>query len=203
MGLHSPPFAGSQGSVSERGESEFVFSGGDVFGNLLQGLEVGDVGNFIAGLFEESLVDDDAVGLGHISNAADGAVGALQSKGVVGEFLGDSGIGEIRAVFFPGFKTDRTVDLEQGGSIRLGDFRSQSLFVLAVGSGGDINLNAGFLGVLLGQFLPLCIRFGLEVQIVHVAFLIAAAAIAAAAGFAGRETGYCGSNQHSRRKDES
>ena len=69
-------------------------------------------------------------------------------------------------------KTDRTVDLKECGSFFLGDFGLEGL-VVGVGSGSNnVYLNAGFLGVDLGESFPLFSLLRLEVEIIDVAVAV-------------------------------
>ena len=146
-------------------------------------------------LLEQLGVADDTVGLDNICHAVDLAA-VLDSEGVTGEFLGDSRVGQIIAVILPVGIADRTVDLEQGGSVGLGDFGSECRLIGALRGGQNVNLYTGFLGVCRCQILPCLILFGLEVQVVDMTLRVAAAA------GAGSQAAKRGRNQHCRSKNE-
>src|SRR5699024_5692567 len=97
-------------------DAQLVLAGLDVIGDLLQGLEVGDVLGGVAGLFQQRLVVDDAVGLNDVGNGGN-AVAVLQCEGVAGQVGVQFGAGQVVAVILPVGQTDGAVDLEQGGSV--------------------------------------------------------------------------------------
>ena len=139
----------------------------DIVGNLLQGLKVGDVGQLVASLLQQSLVYDDAEGLVAVTDGNGLAGFVLQVEDVGGHFLHDVGVGQVIAVLAPGPYCACITYLEHGGSTVLIHLGGQDLIVGA-GSGGHYGYgNTGLLGVGLGQGLPGVIGLGLEVEIIN------------------------------------
>ena len=168
MGLKAPVRGTVHAGGGEGGEAQLAATGGNVLGHLLQGGEVLDVRLGIAGLLEQFLVVDDAVGLNNIGDTRHFAA-VHQGEVLAAQLPGDLGTGEVVAVVLPVRQANRTVYLEEGGGLGLGDFAHQGGLVLAGGGGLDLHLNAGLLGVLLGQGLPGGVGFRLEVQVVDTA----------------------------------
>ena len=168
MGLEAPVGGTVHAGGGEGGKAQLVLAGGDVLGNLLQVGKALDVVHGVAGLFQQALVDDDAVALDDVGDAQ-GLVAVLEGVGVAGQLTGHGGAGQIVAVVLPVGQTHGAVDLEQGGRVALGHLAHQGGLVLAGSGGHDLNGNAGLLGVLGGQVLPVLILLGLEVQVVNLA----------------------------------
>ena len=173
MGLEAPVRGGIHAGGGEGGEAQLVLAGGDVLGDGLQGLEVGDVSNAVAGLLQQSGVGDEAVGLGQVGDAQN-RVAVLQREGVVGQLAVEGGTGHVIAVVLPGLQADGAVHLEQGGSFGLGDLGLQGILVGAGGGGDDGHRDAGLSGVGGGKGLPGLSNFGLEVEVVNGAGLLGA-----------------------------
>ena len=140
----------------------------DVLGHGLQGLEVGDVAQLIAGFLQQGLVDDDTKGLIAVTNSLGSAI-LNQVEVAGGHLVQHLGAGEIQAVVAPVQQGLGIAALEQGGSLALAHLSGQGGVVLAGGGGDDLDLNAGLLGVQLGQILPGLVSLGLEVQIIDLA----------------------------------
>ena len=141
----------------------------DVVGDLLQGLKVGDIGDLIAGLLQQSLVDDDAKGLIAVADGHGLAVGILQVEVLGGHFLHDVGVIQRIAEIAIGVDGALVAHLEHGGRSGLVQLGGQHGVILAGGGGDDL------LGVGLGQRLPGLIGLGLEVQVIHGALGLRAA----------------------------
>jgi len=166
MGLESPVGGGVHAGGGEGAlDAQLAGIGLDVVCDLLQGCEVGDVGLGIAGLLEQGLVVDDAVGLDDVGDAVDGGA-VFQGKVVAGQLAVKFAAGEIIAVILPVCQTHGAVDLEQSGGRALGHLAGEGLLVGALGRGDDLDGNAGLLGVLSGKSLPLSVLLGLEVQVI-------------------------------------
>ena len=168
MGLEAPVGAAVHTGGGESGEAQLVLAGGDVLGDLLQIIKALDVLNGVAGLLQQSLVGDQTIGLDHVADAGNG-VAVLQGKAVAGQLTVDLRILQIVAVILPVGQTHGAVHLEQGGGVGLGDLGGQLLLVGAGGGGQDGDGHTGFLGVGLGQILPVLILLRLEVQIIDLA----------------------------------
>ena len=147
----------------------------DVVGDLLQGLKVGDIGDLIAGLLQQSLVDDDAKGLIAVVDGHGLAVGILQVEVLGGHFLHDVGVIQRIAEIAIGVDGALVAHLEHGGRSGLVQLGGQHGVILAGGGGDDLDLHAGLLGVGLGQILPGLVGLGLEVQVIHGALGLRAA----------------------------
>ena len=74
-------------------------------------------------LVQNLLVVDNAVTFYCQRHPVNLAVLTLQCQVRIIEILGKLSVGEIRSVFLPALQADRTVYVEQGGSIRFSDFR--------------------------------------------------------------------------------
>ena len=179
MGLKTPIGAGIETSGSECAlNSKLVLLGLDVIGHSLQGIEIvdildvldlGSIGGDVLG--QQILVVNQAIGLHSVWNAND-LVSILEGDVLVDELLVRLGIRHVISVGLPVLVADRTVDLEQGRGFGLGDLGLQSLLVGTGSSGLDLDLDTGFLGVILGQFLPFVVGFRLEVKEVHLALAV-------------------------------
>ena len=168
MGLEAPVGAAVHTGGGESGEAQLVLAGGDVLGDLLQIIKALDVLNGVAGLLQQSLVGDQTIGLDHVADAGNG-VAVLQGKAVAGQLTVDLRILQVVAVILPVGQTHGAVHLEQGGGVGLGDLGGQLFLVGAGGGGQDGDGHTGFLGVGLGQILPVLILLRLEVQIIDLA----------------------------------
>ena len=168
MGLVAPVRRTIHASGGEGSKAQLVLAGGDVLGNLLQVIKALDVLGLVASLLQQGLVGDQTVALDNVADAQ-GGVAVLQGVGVAGQLTGEGSTGQVVAVVFPAGKTDRTVDLEQGGCVALGHLAHQGGLVLTGSSGHNGDGNAGLLGVLGSQILPCFILLGLEVQVVDLA----------------------------------
>ena len=139
----------------------------DIVGNLLQGLKVGDVGQLVASLLQQSLVYDDAECLIAVTDGNGLARFVLQVKGVGGHFLHDVGVGQVVAVLAPGPYCAGVAYLEHGGSSVLIHLGGQHL-VISTGSRSQNGYgNTGLIGVQLRQILPSLVSLGLEVEIIN------------------------------------
>ena len=179
MGLETPVGAGIETGGGERAlDTKLVLLSLDVIGHGLQGIEVVDVidaldlgavsGNVLG---QQILVVDQAISLHGIRNT-DGLIPILEGDILVDKLLVRLSIGHVFGVGRPVLVADRAVDLEQGRSLGLGDLGLQSLFVCTGSSGLDLDLDTGFLGVILGQLLPFVAGFRLEVKEVHLALAV-------------------------------
>ena len=166
MGLEAPVGGAIHAGGGEGGEAQLVLAGGDVLGHLLQVVKALDVIGGVAGLLQQSLVVDDAVGLDNIADARH-LVPVHQGELLAGELAGNVRAGQVIAVVLPSGQAHGAVDLEQGGSIGLGHLGLQSGLIAARSGGKDGDLHAGLLGVQVGQFLPLSILLRLKIQVVH------------------------------------
>ena len=204
MGLETPVGAGIETGGGERAlDTKLVLLSLDVIGHGLQGIEVVDVidaldlgavsGNVLG---QQILVVDQAISLHGIRNTDD-LIPILEGDILVDKLLVRLSIGHVFGVGRPVLVADRAVDLEQGRSLGLGDLRLQSLFVCTGSSGLDLDLDTGFLGVILGQLLPLVAGFRLEVQVVDLALAVGAGAGATAGGQSAN--GHCRDGNHANR----
>ena len=172
MGLETPVGAGIETGGGERAlDTKLVLLSLDVISHGLQGIEVvdvidaldlGAVGGDVLG--QQILVVDQAISLHGVRNTDD-LIPILEGDILVDELLVRLSVGHVISVGLPVLVADRTVDLEQGRGLGLGDLGLQSLLVCAGSSGLDLDLNTSFLGVILGQLLPFVIGFRLEVQV--------------------------------------
>ena len=188
MGLEAPVGGTVHTGGGEGGEAQLAGAGGDVLGHGLQGAEILDLVHGVAGLLQQTGVDDDAVALVYVRDTQHGAA-VLKGEVIAGQLAVESGAGHVIAVVLPLGQAHGAVDLEQRGGLCLGQLAHEGGLVLAGGGGLDLHLHAGLLGVELGQLLPVAVLLGLEVQIVHRAGAAAvggsagaAAAVSAAAG---------------------
>ena len=168
MAGESPGGGAVQTGAGERVEAQLGCSGVDVVGDGLQGIEVGDLIEGMAGLLQQRLVDDDAERLVAIADGYQ-LVAVIEVEIGGGEFLYEIGVGEIQRVLAPGLHGALVADLEHGGGGVLIHFSGKGVVVFAGSGGHDLDFHAGLLGVGLGQILPGLIRFGLEVQVVDLA----------------------------------
>ena len=163
----APAGGALQTGGAEGVKAQLVGTGVDIISHLLQRLEVGDVGDLITGLLQQSLVDDDAIGLIAVADGHGLAVGILQVEVLSGHFLHDVGVIQRIAEIAIGVDGALIAHLEHGGRSGLVQLGGQHGVILAGGGGDDLDLHAGLLGVGLGQILPGLVGFGLEVQVVH------------------------------------
>ena len=141
----------------------------DVVSDSLQGSEVLDLVDGVAGLLQQSLVDDDAVGLEAVADGLQLAGIVVEVELVGGQLTGDGGAGQIQSVLVPVLQAGLVADVVDGGSLGLGHLSGQGVGV-GTGSGGDdLDGNAGGLGVELRQLLHGAVSLGLEVQVVDAA----------------------------------
>ena len=204
MGLETPVGAGVEAGGGECAlDSELVLLGLDVVGDGLQGIEIvdildvldlGAIGGDVLG--QQILVVNQAIGFHGVWNADDLAP-ILEGDVLVDELLVRLGVRHVISVGLPVLIADRTVDLEQGRGFGLGDLGLQSLLVGAGSSGLDLDLDTGFLGVILGQLLPFVAGFRLEVQVVDLALAVGAGAGATAGGQSAN--GHCRDGNHANR----
>ena len=141
----------------------------DVIGNGLQGLEVGDLVQGVAGLLQQSLVDNDAEGLIAVTDGHGLAVGVLQIEVMGGHLVVHVGAFQIVAELTVAVDSAQVAHLEHGGSGVLIHLGGQGGVVLAGSGGDDLDGHAGLRGVSGGQGLPGGIGLRLKVQIVHTA----------------------------------
>ena len=113
----------------------------DIIGHLLQRLEVGDVGDLITGLLQQSLVDDDAIGLIAVADGHGLAVGILQVEVLGGHFLHDVGVIQRIAEIAIGVDGALIAHLEHGGRSGLVQLGGQHGVILAGGGGDDLDRN--------------------------------------------------------------
>ena len=179
MGLETPVGAGIETGGGERAlDTKLVLLSLDVISHGLQGIEIvdildvldlGSIGGDVLG--QQILVVNQAIGLHSVWNANDLAP-ILEGDVLVDELLVRLSVRHVISVGRPVLVADRAVDLEQGRSLGLGDLGLQSLFVCTGSSGLDLDLDTGFLGVILGQLLPFVAGFRLEVKEVHLALAV-------------------------------
>ena len=136
----------------------------DVFRDLLQRREVLDVLNLVAGLFQQSLVDDDAERLVAVADGLQLALCIVEVEGVGVELLGDGAVGQIQCVFVPVVQSGGVADVEDGD---VADVGSQGVVVVAGSSGNDLNFDTGLLGVGRSQLGQGFVELRLEVQVVN------------------------------------
>ena len=169
MAGEAPGGAAVHAGGGEGGEAQLVLAGGDVLDDSLQGLEVGDVLNGIAGLGQQSLVDDDAVALIAVTDGADLALGILQDVSVGVQLVEHIGAGQIVAELAPGVHSGGVAHDEHGGSLVLIHLGGQGVVVGAGSSGHDLDGHTGLLGVQASDLLQSLVGLGLEVQPVNTA----------------------------------
>ena len=92
MGLETPVgrtvhAGGGESTIN----AQLSLAGLNVVGDLLQGLEIGDVGQLIAGLLQQSLVDDDAECFVAVADRQRLAVFTLEVESVGGHLVHDGG----------------------------------------------------------------------------------------------------------------
>lgn len=155
----------------------------DIVGDLLQRLEVGDVGQLITSLLQQRLVDDDAIGLIAVADRHGLAGSVLQVEVLRGHFLHDVSVIQRIAEVAIGVDGALIAHLEHGGGGLLVQLGGQHGVILAGGGGDHFDLHAGLLGIGLGQILPGLVGFGLEVQIINRALCLV---LAGAAGDEGK-----------------
>ena len=141
----------------------------DVVRNSLQGLEVGDLIDGVAGLLEQGLVHDDAEGFVAVADGNGLAGFVLQVEVGGGHLVVHVGAFEIVAELAVAVDSAEVADLEHGGGGVLVELGGQGGVVLAGSGCDDLHGNAGLLGVGLGNLLPGRVRLGLEVEVVHAA----------------------------------
>ena len=149
-------------------DAQLVLAGLDIIRDLLQIVKALDVVQLVACLFQKADVGDDAIGLDDIGDAVD-RIPVLELESIGGQVADNIGAGQVIAVILPVGQADRAVDLEHGRRIRLGHLTHQGGLILTGGRRDDCHRNTGLLCVDLGQILPGCICFRLEVQIIDMA----------------------------------
>ena len=164
MAGEAPGGAAVHACGGESGEAQLVLAGGDVFHNSLQGLEVGDLVDGVAGFSKQGLVDDDAVALVAIADGAELAVCVIEHVSVGAQLVSNGSAGQVQAVLAPGVHSGGVADNEQGGCVGLVHLGGEGLVVGAGSGGDDLYGNAGLFGVHLGDLLQSLVGFGLEVQ---------------------------------------
>ena len=123
----------------------------------------------MTGLLQQSLVDDDAVGLEAVANGLQLAGLIIEVELIGGQLVCDSGVSQIQGVLVPVVQAGQVADVEDGGSLSLGHLGGQGVGVGAGSGGDDLDGNAGGLGVQSGQLLHGGVGLGLEVQVVNTA----------------------------------
>ena len=183
-------------------EAQLGSTGMDVIGNGLQGLEVGDLVQGVAGLLQQSLVDNDAEGLIAVTDGHGLAVGVLQIEVMGGHLVVHVGAFQIVAELTVAVDSAQVAHLEHGGSGVLIHLGGQGGVVLAGSGGDDLDGHAGLRGVSGGQGLPSGIGLGLKVQIVHTAggSGIAVAITSVGIGLLLLTAGYQGQSHHKSQK---
>ena len=141
----------------------------DVVGNGLQGLKVGDLVQGVAGLLQQSLVDDDAKGLVAVTDGNGLAVGVLQVKVMGGHLVVDVSAFQIVAELTVAVHSAQVAHLEHGGTGVLVHLSGQRGVVIAGSGGNDLDGHTGLSGVGGSQSLPGGVGLGLKVQVVHTA----------------------------------
>ena len=149
-------------------EAQLTGTGVNVISNGLQGVEVGDLIQRVAGLLQQRLVDDDAVGLQAVGNGDDLAVGVLQSVVFGSQLIVHSAVAQVIAEIAPSGDA-ALVALEQGGSAVLVHLGNEHGLILAGSGSNDLDRHAGLISVGLGQSLPGLLGLGLEVQVIDTA----------------------------------
>ena len=168
MAGETPGGGAVQTGGGEGVEAQLGSAAVDVVSDLLQGLEVGDVGDLIAGFLQQRLVHDDTVGLQAVADGDDLTVGVLQGIILGGQLVVHVAAAQVVAELTPGSHA-ALVALEQGGRVFLVHLGHQGGLIIAGGGGEDLDGHAGLLGVGGGQSLPGVVRLRLKVQIVHAA----------------------------------
>ena len=138
----------------------------DVVSDSLQGFEVGDLVDGVAGLLKQSLVDDDAERLVAVADRQRLAVFTLEVESVGGHLVHDGGAVQRIAVVAVGVDGTLVAALEEGRSGALVQLGGEGGVVGAGSSGDNLDGNAGLLGVGGGELLPGFVSLGLEVQVV-------------------------------------
>ncbi len=169
MAGEAPAGVVAHGRGGESIEAELGSAGVDVLGDLLEGVEVGDVGEGVAGLLQQILVDDDAVALIAVADGAELAVVVIEVVGVGAQLVGDVGAGQVVAVVAPGADGGLVADDEHRRGFGLVHLGGQGLVVGAGGGGQNGDGHAGLLGVHAGDLLQRGVSLGLEVQPVNAA----------------------------------
>ena len=164
MAGEAPAGVRTHGRRGESVEAELGSARVDVFGNGLQGLEVGDVGDVITGVLQKLLVDDDAVALVAVADGAELAILVIEVVSVGGQLVCNRGAGQIVAVVAPGGDGCLVADDEQRGHLALIHLGGQGLVVRAGSGSHDRDGNTGLLGVHGGDLLQHFVGFRLEVQ---------------------------------------
>ena len=167
MAGETPSGAAVQTGGGEGIEAQLGSAGVDVIGNGLQGLEVGDLVQGVAGLLQQSLVDDDAKGLVAVTDGHGLAVGVLQVEVMGGHLIVDISALQVVAELTVAVHSAQIAHLEHGGSSVLIHLGSQRGIVLAGSGGEDLDGHAGLSGVGGSQSLPSSVGLGLKVQVVH------------------------------------
>ena len=169
MAGETPGRGAVQAGSGEGVEAQFRGAGMDVVSDGLQGSEVLDLVNGVAGLFQQSLVDNDAVGFEAVADGLQLASLIVEVELVGGQLTGDSGAGQIQSVVVPVGQAGHIADVVDGGSLGLGHLSGQGVGIGAGSGGDDLDGDAGGLCVELGQLLHGAVGFGLEVQVVDAA----------------------------------
>ena len=147
-------------------EAELFSTSVDVVSDSLQGSEVGDLVDGVAGLLKQSLVDDDAECFVAVADRQRLAVFTLEVESVGGHLVHDGGAVQRIAVVAVGVDGALVAALEEGRSGALVQLGGEGGVVGAGSSGDDLDGNAGLLGVGGGELLPGFVSLGLEVQVV-------------------------------------
>ena len=164
MAGEAPAGVRAHGRRGKRIESKLGSAGVDVFGSGLQSLEVLDVGDIIAGLGEQFLVDDAAVALVAVADGAELTILVIEVVSVGGQLVGDGRAGQIVAVVAPCGDSSLVADDEQRGHLALVHLSGQRLVVRAGSGGHDRDGNTGLLGVHGSDLLERFVRLRFEVQ---------------------------------------
>ena len=172
VGLPAPVLTGGQrGRGEDALDTEVGLLGLHVLDDLLELVEAldlvdgGGLGTLHAEvLLEDGGVVDDAVALDGQRDAHDLALVALEGHGLIGQLLGEVGVGQVGGVVLPVAVAHGTVEVEQRGRVGLGDLGLQGLLVGAGSGGDDLDVHTGLLGVGGRDVLEGLLRLGLEVE---------------------------------------
>ena len=99
----------------------------DTLGNLLQAFKVFDVVHLVAGFFDQLGVRDDAVALIAVTDGNELAVFVCEVVSVSAEFLGNSGVLEVKSIVAPVLYTLLVTDNKECRRIGLVHLRGKGL----------------------------------------------------------------------------
>ena len=155
-----------QAGGGEGVEAQLSGAGVDVVSDGLQGREVLDLIQRVAGIGQQLGVDDDTEGLVAVAHGLQLTGLVVEVEVVGGQLTGERRSGQIQSVLIPVLQAGHVADVVDGGSAVLAHLGVQGVGVVAGSSGYDLDRHAGLLGVAGGQTLQSLVELGLEVQVV-------------------------------------